>query len=82
VPRYRGRKRFIDVPLSKIETIQVMIFLLLATIVFLLAMYVGWWTLQEEEREFDPRDAGRHGVDLRAEFAGLERNTHTDVLLG
>jgi hypothetical protein len=83
VLRYRGRKRFIDVPLSKIETIQVLIFLLLAAIVFLFAMYVGWWTLQEEEREFDHQDAAPHGVELiRAEFAGLERNTHNDVLLG
>lgn len=80
--RYRGRKRFIDVPLSRIETIQIVIFLLLAAIVFLLAMYVGWWTLQEEEREFDHQDAGQHGVEpIRAEmFAGSERNAHNDVL--
>jgi hypothetical protein len=48
----------------------------------LLAMYVGWWTLQEEERDFDHRDAGRHRVEpIRAEMlAGLERNAHNDVL--
>jgi hypothetical protein len=51
--------------------------------VLLLAMYLGWWTLQEEEREFDHQDAAQHRVELiRAKFAGLERNSHNDVLLG
>jgi hypothetical protein len=43
-------------PLNKSEIIQATIFLLLMTLVFLLAMFVGWWTLQEEERELKQLD--------------------------
>jgi hypothetical protein len=50
VLRLRGRKHVVEVPLSRSETIQVVIFLFLVTVILLLTMYVGWWTLQKEEQ--------------------------------
>ena len=58
--RVRGRKRIVHTPLTRREMFLVAIFILIMAIVCILAMYVGWWTLQKEEQEWDHKDANNH----------------------
>ena len=39
------------VKLSRPEIVQALIFLLIMIVFFVFAMYVGWWTLQQEEHQ-------------------------------
>jgi hypothetical protein len=59
VLRFRGRKRVVDLPLTKREILLIAISMLILAMVLLLAMYIGWWTMQEEEREWEHHDAAR-----------------------
>ena len=84
---WRGVPRQMRVRLSEREVLQVALFLLLMIIAFLLAMYLGWWTLQQEEREslHDHRDARREWVQPTC-FAALnlisERESGVPVEIG
>ena len=49
--RQGGTPRLRKVRLSRPEMIQALIFLLIMIVFFALAMYVGWWTLQQEEHQ-------------------------------
>ena len=57
VPQARGRRHVVNVSLTQREMNQLVVFLILLTILFSLAMYIGWWTLQEEEKDYEHRDA-------------------------
>jgi len=59
VLRFRGRKRVVEMPLSKREMAYVAIFLLLMAVVLLLGMYISMWIVQEEEREWEHHDVQR-----------------------
>jgi hypothetical protein len=47
----RGAPHHSKLSLSGKELLQAGIFLLIMILLFLMAMYVGWWTLQQEENE-------------------------------
>jgi hypothetical protein len=49
---YRGVPRRFRTELSHRQDLQLVIFLFAMIIVCLLAMYFGWWTAREEERDF------------------------------
>jgi hypothetical protein len=49
---YRGVPRRFRTELSRKQHLQLAILLLAMIIVCVVAMYVGWWTAREEERDF------------------------------
>ncbi len=49
--RFRGRKRLVRQKLTKRQFVQVLIFLVFLAIVLVFGMYLGWWTLRNEERD-------------------------------
>ena len=59
----RGAPHHPKVRLSGKELLQVVVFLLILVVLFLIAMYVGWWTLQQEEKAERQHQHARAGWD-------------------
>jgi hypothetical protein len=51
IRRFRGRKWLVRQKLTKRQTVQVLVFLVFLIIVLVFGMYLGWWTLLNEERD-------------------------------
>ena len=71
-PRYRGRKRVVQARLTRREILLALWFFLIALVVLACAMYVGWWTLEKEEQEWNHHDPGQDTSTkiLIMQFAG------------
>jgi hypothetical protein len=55
-PRFgRGRKNFVRNHWTRAEFALVLVFLLMAVVIVMLGMYLGWWSLREEERTSSPQ---------------------------
>jgi hypothetical protein len=54
---YRSVPRRFRTELSHRQRLQLAIFLFAVIIVCILAMYLGWWTAREEERDMEPRSS-------------------------
>jgi hypothetical protein len=60
---YRGVPKRFRSELSHRQRLEVVFLLVAMIVVFILAMYVGWWTARQEERDMEPR-SGR--TELRS----------------
>ncbi len=49
--RFRGRKWLVRQKLTKRQFVLVLVFLVFVVIALTLGMYLGWWLLQNEERD-------------------------------
>jgi hypothetical protein len=57
-PRYgRGRKRIVHTHWTRTEVALALSFLLVVVLVVMLGMYLGWWSLREEEQTSSPGQA-------------------------
>jgi hypothetical protein len=55
-PRFdRGRKHFVHNHWTRTEVALVLCFLLMVVLIVMLGMYLGWWSMREEEKSSSPQ---------------------------
>lgn len=80
-PRFgRGRKHFLHKNWTRTEFALVLVFLLMVVLIVMLGMYLGWWSLREEEKTSSPQ--GQASVSRRpsSSIMWLESSKHIDFL--